>query len=145
MLASANLDPEEVAAAQDAFDDRLAAAQIEAIDDFDYQNATLGQLEERLDYLNGIGSPKAEAEAAALQSVLESPEAQDLAALEEGTDDDALRQALLDGANRNRVAQYGEDDYVNDEMMDWAKALLGVGDEFGKIDEVRDTLQIDEQ
>ena len=30
-------------------------------------------------------------------------------------------------------------------MMDWAKTVLGVGDEVGKIDEVRETLQIDSQ
>ena len=59
--------------------------------------------------------------------------------------DEALRDALMDAANRNRVAQYG-DDYVNDDVMDWAKDVLGVGDDrFGKIDEVRDTLEVDSQ
>jgi hypothetical protein len=66
-------------------------------------------------------------------------------------DDEALRQALLDAANENRVAQYG-DDYINDDVMDWAKDVLGVGGAVGKIDEVREsledsqeTLQIDSQ
>jgi hypothetical protein len=53
-----------------------------------------------------------------------------------GTDDEALKVALLDAANDNRVAEYG-DDY----MMGWAKDLLGVGDAFGKIGEVRETLE----
>jgi hypothetical protein len=57
-----------------------------------------------------------------------------------GTDDEALKAALLDAANENRVAEFG-DDYVDDEMMDWAKDLLGVGDAVGKIDEVRETLE----
>jgi hypothetical protein len=51
-----------------------------------------------------------------------------------GTDDEALKVALLDAANDNRVAEHG-DDYIDQEMMDWAKDLLGVGDAFGKIDE----------
>ena len=59
-------------------------------------------------------------------------------------DDQALREALLDAANQNRVAQYG-DDYLNDDVMDWARDVLGVGDDFGKIDEVRETLEIDDQ
>jgi hypothetical protein len=57
-----------------------------------------------------------------------------------GTDDEALKAALLDAANDNRVAEYGEENYVDQEMMDWAKDLLGVGDAYGKIDEVRETL-----
>ena len=48
--------------------------------------------------------------------------------------------ALLDAANKNRVAQYGEDNYVNDDVMNWAKDVLGVGDAVGKIDEVRDSI-----
>jgi hypothetical protein len=59
-------------------------------------------------------------------------------------DDEALRQALLDAANENRVAQYG-DDYINDDVMDWAKDVLGVGEAVGKIDQVRDALEIDNQ
>ena len=61
-----------------------------------------------------------------------------------GLDDEALEQALLDAANKNRVAQYG-DDYVNDDVMDWTKDVLGVGDAVGKIDEVEDTLEVDSQ
>ena len=60
-------------------------------------------------------------------------------------DDVALKEALLDAANENRIAQYG-DDYLNDDVMDWSKDVLGVGDDAdGKIDEVRETLEIDSQ
>ena len=93
------------------------------------------------------------AERDALESVLDSSEADALADAEEafagaqaiadeaaiGTDDEALRAALLDAANQNRVEQYG-DDYLDDDIMDWARDILGVGEDFGKIDEVRDSL-----
>lgn len=53
--------------------------------------------------------------------------------------DEVLKQALLDAANRNRVAEYGEENYVDQQMLDWAKDLLGVGpDAYGKIDQVRE-------
>ena len=42
-------------------------------------------------------------------------------------------------ANANRVAQYG-DDYLDAETMDWAKAVLGVDDAEGKIDQVKAAL-----
>jgi hypothetical protein len=57
-------------------------------------------------------------------------------------DQDVLRQALLEAANENRVAQYG-DNYLDAEVMDWATDVLGVGPADGKIDEVRETLMID--
>ena len=47
---------------------------------------------------------------------------------------------MLDAANKNRVQQYG-DDYLDDNVMDWARDVLGVGDDFGKIDEVRESLE----
>ena len=58
-------------------------------------------------------------------------------------DDVALKEALLDAANENRVARY--DDYLNDDVMKWSKDVLGVGAADGKIDEVRETLEIDSQ
>jgi hypothetical protein len=95
--------------------------------------------------------PEGTPESDALKSVLGSDEAKALAEAELaadqaaiGTDDDTLRQALLDAANKNRVAQYG-DDYINDDVMDWAKDVLGVGDADGTIDRVRETLEIDSQ
>jgi hypothetical protein len=68
--------------------------------------------------------------------------------LENGTDavptdpalsDDALHDALLSAANKNRVRQLGED-AVDQDVMDWAKTVLGVGPSVGKIDQVRDAL-----
>ena len=103
--------------------------------------------------------PADEVEAAAIQKELDGLNAaiaatNDLAAAEqaladaqaaaeaagEGTSEDDLKEALLAAANPNRVAEYGED-YLNDEVMDWAKGVLGVGDAHGKIDEVKGTLQ----
>ena len=68
-----------------------------------------------------------------------------LEAFLDGADDEALKRALLDAANKNRVAQYGAENYVNDEVLGWAKEVLGVGDATGKIDQVRDTMLTDEQ
>jgi len=56
-----------------------------------------------------------------------------VAADQSATDDDALKQALVAAANKNRIAQYG-DDYVDAAMLDWAKQKLGVGDYTGLID-----------
>jgi hypothetical protein len=117
---------------------------------------TLGELQDRLDALDdnpvAPGDPQYaawSAEKAALEDVLDTPEAMTLQKAEDdaaslGTDDPALKQALLDAANKNRVAQYG-DGYINDHVMNWAKDLLGVGDAEGKIDEVRQTLETDQQ
>ena len=65
--------------------------------------------------------PSAASEADALadaeEAELEAQAIADEAAI--GTDDEALRAALLDAANQNRVEQYG-DDYLDDDIMDWA-------------------------
>ena len=58
---------------------------------------------------------------------------QQVATDQTATDDDALKQALMAAANKNRIAQYG-DDYVDAAMLDWAKQKLGVGDYTGLID-----------
>ncbi len=160
VMASANLDiaNEELSAAQTEFDQALDEAALTPYDGAVgvYDDPTLAVLEARLAELeNATVAPEDldawEAEKTALESLLDSEEAKDLAEAEDaaelaaiGTDDEALKQALLDAANKNRVAQYG-DDYINDDVMNWAKSLLGVGDEVGKIDEVRDTLLIDSQ
>ena len=63
--------------------------------------------------------------------------------LDEQTSDDALIAALLAAANDNRVAEYGEDAYIDEDILAWAKELLGVDGEtevYGKIDEIRDYL-----
>ena len=124
-----------------------------------YDDPTLADLQNRLNFLNDATvAPEDEAafneERDALQSILGSEAAAEVgtakAALDDadgavaqvslGTGDDALRQALLDAANENRVTQYG-DDYIDDDVMNWAKQVLGVGDSFGKIDEVRQALE----
>ena len=166
VMASANLDiaNEALAAAQAEFDTALAEAGLTPFDDpLDtagiYDDPSLTDLEDRLAELEAIDpaglTPEEqdalEAERATLESLLDSEEANSLAEAEDtaeaaaiGTDDETLRQALIDGANQNRIAQYGED-YVNEDVMSWAKDVLGVGEDFGKIDEVRETLQIDQQ
>ena len=58
---------------------------------------------------------------------------QQVATDQTATDDDALKQALMAAANKNRITQYG-DDYVDAAMLDWAKQKLGVGDYTGLID-----------
>jgi hypothetical protein len=161
VLASANLDiaNEKLDKAQGDFNAALTDADIVAFDDSSiYDNhPTLGELRTRLDTLEGIDpSTLSPAQAAALEQektdlsdLLSSGEATALGNAEDavdaasvGTDDDALKAALLDAANKNRVAQYG-DDYVNDDVLNWAKNVLGVGDAVGKIDEVRGTLTDD--
>ncbi|WP_442583290.1 hypothetical protein ACSBOB_15590 [Mesorhizobium sp. ASY16-5R] len=124
-----------------------------------YDHPTLAGLKDRLDHLKSVdvapedeaalnaeiadlesilGGSEADALADATADAVEARQAADAAAV--GTDDMTLREALLAAANQNRVAQYG-DDYVDDDMMDWAKDVLGVGDDFGKIDEVRESLE----
>jgi hypothetical protein len=166
VMASANLDiaNENLAAAQAEFDAELAEAELTPFDDpLDragiYDDPSLTDLEDRLADLEAVDPASLtpaeqaalEAERTALESLLDSEEATNLAQAEDaaeaatvGTDDKALRQALMDAANKNRIAQYG-DDYVNDDVMNWAKDVLGVGEDFGKIDEVRETLLIDQQ
>ncbi len=166
VMASANLDiaNEALAAAQAEFDTALAEAGLTPFDDpLDaagiYDDPSLTDLEDRLAELEAIDpaglTPEEQqalqAERTTLELLLDSKEANSLAEAEDtaeaaavGTDDETLRQALIDGANQNRIAQYGED-YVNDDVMSWAKDVLGVGEDFGKIDEVRETLQIDQQ
>ncbi len=116
---------------------------------------TADALQARLDELNALEPPvnptdlaAFEAEKEALSDALAA--ADDLAKAEEeladaqasadtaveGTGEDDLKEALLAAANPNRVAEYG-DDYLNDEVMDWAKDVLGVGDAYGKIDEIK--------
>ena len=151
----------ELAAAQTGFDARVASSGVVPYDGAIgvYDDPTLAELEARLDHLNSVPvAPEDEmawaAERDALESVLASSEADALADAETsfadaetiadeaavGTDDEALRAALLDAANKNRVQQYG-DDYLDDNVMDWARDVLGVGDDFGKIDEVRESLE----
>ena len=50
--------------------------------------------------------------------------AEDVAELETATGEDALKDALIAAANKNRVAAAGEDAYLTPEIMDWATARL---------------------
>jgi hypothetical protein len=157
VLASAKLDlaNERLTTAQAEFAARVSAAEIEPYDGAVgvYDDPTLADLQDRLDQLEHASvAPEDldawQAEKSSLESLLDSAEAEAVGRAEDeaeraalGTDDQALRQALLDAANKNRVAQYGEENYVNDDVMNWAKDVLGVGDHFGKIDEVREDLE----
>jgi hypothetical protein len=162
-IAQAKLDAANVqlAASQAEFESLVAGTELTPYDGAVgiYDDPSLADLRERLDHLNSVTvAPEDEAawaaEVAALESILDSAEAAAFADAQQaaadaqaaadeaavGTDDEALREALLDAANENRVEQYG-DDYIDDEIMDWAKDVLGVGDDFGKIDEVRESLE----
>jgi hypothetical protein len=133
--------------------------QIVAYDDFSYENISLEDLQSRLDTLNAVDpaslsdedAAALETEIAAVEAALTSDEAAAVTAATEVAQtaedkagqaaslvtDEALTEALLSAANKNRVAEYGADDYVDQEMLDWAKDVLGVGDAYGKIDEVK--------
>ena len=144
VMASANLDV--LGDAEADFQAKLDEANLQAFDQAPgvYDDPSLQDLQDRLDVLeNTTVAPEDmeawQAEVDGLKAVLGSDEALALSKAEE-----PLREALIDAANRNRIAQYG-DDYVNDDVMDWAKDVLGVGDRVGKIDEVRETLEIDSQ
>ncbi|WP_378951613.1 hypothetical protein [Mesorhizobium sp. ANAO-SY3R2] len=147
---------EKAAQSQAALDAALAG--IVTYDGSALMDGTQTALADRKAALEAL-VPADEAEAAAIQKELDGLNAaiaatNDLVAVEqeladaqaaaevagEGTSEDDLKEALLAAANPNRVAEYG-DDYLNDEVMDWAKSVLGVGDAQGKIDEVKGTLQ----
>jgi hypothetical protein len=157
-LNAANAD---LAAAQTDFDSLVANSNITPFDGDTsaYDDPTLAGLKARLDHLNSItvapqDQAALDAEISGLESILGSSDAAALADAEDaaaeaqtapdeasiGTDDAALKAALLDAANKNRVAEFG-DDYVDDEVMTWAKGVLGVGAEIGKIDEVREAIR----
>ena len=57
-----------------------------------------------------------------------------------GVDVEPTDPALGDEALRDALAGFTKDGVVTDAMVDEAKSILGVGDEFGKIDEIRETL-----
>lgn len=137
------------ATADDAFHTMVSGLGLVSTDPaFDYNTASYDDLIGRLAALDAaINDPAADpallpdlqteydALAAAMGTIDASPERADLAtadaelmALQEATTDEALTGALMDAANRNRVAEYG-DDYVTPEILDWAKNALGVAPE----------------
>ncbi|PSJ57582.1 hypothetical protein C7I85_21680 [Mesorhizobium soli] len=161
VMASANYDLTEAelakaTAALAAADAKFAASvgAIQPHDDFSYTpDLTTADLEARLGDLKAIDPSTLDAGAAAavaaeigaLNSVLDSAAAvseakKQVADLEakqaeqkEAITDEALTAALQSGTNPNRV--------VDQEMVDWAKNVLGVGEAYGKIDQVREALQ----
>lgn len=54
--------------------------------------------------------------------------------LQTATSDDALKQALLEAANQNRVAETGAENYLTPDILAWARQTLGVGEYQGLID-----------
>ena len=59
---------------------------------------------------------------------------------ENGTDAIPADPALGDEALRDALASFTKDGVVTGDTLDRAKDILGVGAEFGKIDQIRDTL-----
>ncbi|MCK7614192.1 hypothetical protein [Roseibium sediminicola] len=133
---------------------------IAAYDDgFSYGEATAADLEARLDALNAIDESALtpedvealEAERSALATALEDDSFSDyktsevafneaeaeLGPLADSVSDEALEEALREMANENRIREYG-DEYIDDEILERSKEILGVGDYYGKIDEIRE-------
>jgi hypothetical protein len=147
-------------AARDEFSGLLA--DIEPHDDFSYEDLTAEDLEARLAALDALDTTEfTEAELEALdaerQALADALETDTFGtykdaetAFNEGEEslnelagdisDEALTEALMSMANENRVREYG-DEYVDDDMLDWAKQVLGVGDYYGKIDEIREATE----
>lgn len=142
---------------------------------FNYSTSDLAALQQRLADLSAeslrlqsedppVDVTQIDEEIAAINAFLNSPTATELQASLDLVDsidgqvealaaqitDEQLTAALVAAANKNRLAEYGEDKYVDEELLAWAKALLGVdstdpdsGESVevdGKIDEVRDYL-----
>ncbi len=59
---------------------------------------------------------------------------------ETGTDVMPTDPALSDEALRDALASFTKDGVVTDDILNRAKDILGVGPQFGKIDQIRDTL-----
>ena len=115
-----------------------------------YLDPTIAGLETRRAELEGlvvsidpmvdpVGAAAVGAELTALTDVLSSAgqeltDAETAAALAQekaataaaAIDDTALEAALIAAANKNRVAEYGVDSYVDAEMIGWARDVLGV-------------------
>lgn len=135
-------------------------------DGFSLAEPDVASLESRLTDLENLDTTEmSEDEVAAIQAeidaindALSSTEADSLQAMKDNVDDaqksvdeladqvtdESLKEALLDAANKNRVEEYGVENYVDEEMLDWAKDLLGVDDSYGKIDQVREAIESEE-
>ncbi|MXN64472.1 hypothetical protein GR183_06110 [Stappia sp. GBMRC 2046] len=139
-----------VLAAREAFAPALDG--IVAYDDFDYTEVTIAELEERLGALNEIEQGELAAEDAdalnaeidALSAALETEEAAALAEAENNLSEaemqaGELQAAASDEALAETLAATGS--LVDQEVVDWAKEQLGVGDAYGKIDEYREAME----
>ncbi|MEE4012424.1 hypothetical protein V1T76_10200 [Roseibium sp. FZY0029] len=138
---------------------------VDSYDGFAYDSLTSQQLEDRLAELESVDTTELteveltalETERQALENALQSDAYSDfktaeaeyetektsLDGLAADVSDEALEEALLAMANENRVREYG-DEYVDEEMLDWAKQVLGVGAYVGKIDEIREATETPE-
>ncbi|MAS06790.1 MAG: hypothetical protein CL534_19185 [Ahrensia sp.] len=162
--ALANLAP-----ALDAFADTVASVYggLTTYDGFSPVDPDIDSLESRLSDLENLDLSSLSTEEAenvqdeigAINSALSSQEATTLGGLQQQAQtaqeqidqladqvtDEALTEALLSAANENRVAEYGTEDYVDAEMLGWAKDLLGVDDAYGKMDQMREALDAEEE
>jgi len=145
-LAAATAD---LASAQQAFDTRVAGYGLTSYDgSYVYDGASLDDLSNHLSELNAqsLTDPtntdliaERDALASALDDLNASQElmdltgaqltydtaATDLTTLQDATTDDVLTAALIDAANKNRIAQYG-DDYITPDILEWARNALGI-------------------
>jgi hypothetical protein len=113
------------AALQEAYDAAVAAGDDATATSI---GSELGVIDAALGTQAGTDVTTAEATVDPLQGQLDTLSGQ--------ITDEALTEALLAAANDNRVAEYGTEDYVDQDMLDWAKNLLGVDEAYGKIDEI---------
>jgi hypothetical protein len=109
---------------------------LEAVESTGENAAALQAEKEALDNAIQAATSLAEAEQAAAEAEAKA------VAEAVGTDDTALQAALLSAANPNRVQEYGKEDYVDAEVMGWAKSVLGVGDLDGKIDQMKEMMEL---
>jgi hypothetical protein len=117
------------AALQEAYDTAVAAG----------DDATATAIGSELGVIDAALGTQAGTDVATAEATVD-PLQEQIDALAGQVTDEALTEALLAAANDNRVAEYGPEDYVDQDMLDWAKDLLGVDDAYGKIDQVRDYL-----
>lgn len=169
-IAAASLDEalENLGLAEDAFASSVASLYdgLTTYDGFSLTEPDLTSLESRLTDLEKLETTElsedeanaVQAEIDALNAALSGDEAASLRDVQDSVDDaqksvdeladqvtdEALKEALLDAANKNRVEEYGVENYVDEEMLDWAKDVLGVDDAYGKIDQVREALESEE-
>lgn len=154
-LAIANADLGELTDALVAYDDNYSydgrtpdelSTRLEELKSVEEQDLTPEQVDLLASEIADLNEILDSEEAAAVEAAQVELEKTETAAsdLDAASGDDALTEALLAAANSNRVAEYGEDNYVDQEMLDWANNLLGTGDAVGIIDEIREASEADD-